>query len=73
MAFALIITLLLLTIILSFWALIDISRSRFKNPNMRTLCLIGVLFFPVLGAIIYFQSKRSLVIKEPRKFQPKFN
>lgn len=67
------ITLVLFTLILGFWALIDISRSRFKNPNKRTIWLVVVLLLPLLGSILYFQKKRSLTAKEPLKFDPKFN
>lgn len=62
-----------LTIILWFWALIDITRSRFKNPTMNTVWLLSVLFFPVLGPILYFLMRKKFVTKEPRKFQPNFN
>lgn len=66
------ITLCLLTIILWFWALTDIVRSRFKKPIMRTLWLIVVLFFTLIGSILYFQMKKTLTTKEPLKFDPKF-
>ena len=62
-----------ITIGLWFWAIIDITRSRFKNRNMNTFWLLAVLFFPILGSIIYFQMRKQFVTKEPRKFQPKFN
>ncbi|WP_338731387.1 PLD nuclease N-terminal domain-containing protein [Mangrovimonas cancribranchiae] len=63
----------ILTIILWFWAIIDITRSRFKSPNMNTIWLLAVLFFPVLGSVFYFQLRKKFVTKEPRKFQPNFN
>lgn len=62
-----------LSIALWFWAIIDISRSRFKNPIMNTMWLLTVLFFPILGSILYFQFKEKFVSKEKRKFQPNFN
>lgn len=62
-----------LTIFLWFWAIIDITRSRFKNPNMNTIWLLAVLFSPILGSILYFQLKSKFVIKNHRKFQPNFN
>ena len=62
-----------LAITLWFWAIIDITRSRFNRPNMNTIWLLAVLFFPVLGSILYFQLKKKLVTKDPRKFQPNFN
>ena len=69
----LIIGFVILTIILWFLAIIDITRSRFKNPNMNTIWLLAVLFFPVLGSIFYFQLRKKFVTKKPRKFQPNFN
>ena len=69
----LIIGFVILTIILWFSAIIDITRSRFKNPNMNTIWFLAVLFFPVLGSIFYFQLRKKFVTKEPRKFQPNFN
>lgn len=69
----LIIGFMALTIILWFWAIIDITRSRFKDPNMNTIWFLAILFFPVLGSILYFQFRKKYVTKEPRKFQPNFN
>lgn len=68
-----IIGLSILTLILVFWALIDITKSRFINPSTRTIWLIFVLFMPILGSILYFQLKKKFTTKEPRKFQPQFN
>lgn len=69
----LIIGLVALAITLSFWAILDIARSRFKNPIMSTVWFLGVLYFPVFGPICYFQWRKKLVKNEPRKFQPNFN
>ena len=56
-----------------FWAIIDITRSRFKNPNMRTVWLIVVLLLPLMGTLIWLFVRKDLVTTEPRKFDPKFN
>lgn len=69
----LIISLIILTIVLWFAAIIDITRSRFKEPYINTISLLAVLFFPVLGSIIYFLLKKQLTTKAPKKFQPNFN
>lgn len=69
----LIIGFVILTIVLWFWAIIDITRSRFKKQNLNTIWLLAVLFFPVLGSILYFQLRKKFIRKEPRKFQPNFN
>lgn len=68
-----IISFIILFIFLWFWAIIDISKSRFKNPTMNTVWYLIVLFFPVIGSIIYFQLKKNYVVIEARKFQPNFN
>ena len=68
-----IIGLIILTLVLVFWAIIDITKSRFKNPTLRTVWLIAVLIFPIIGSILYFQLRRTLITKEPIKFQPDFN
>ncbi|NQU33424.1 MAG: PLDc_N domain-containing protein [Bacteroidetes bacterium] len=72
MEIILIMTLSFLTLILVFWALIDIVRSRFINPNMRTGWLVVVLFFPIIGSILYFQMRKTLTTNETLKFNPKF-
>ena len=69
----LIIVLIILALVIVFWAIIDIAKSRFKNPNNRTIWLVVVLLLPILGSILYFQMKRTLTTKEPLKFDPKFN
>ncbi len=72
MEIILIMTLSFLTLIIVFWALIDIVRSRFINPNMRTVWLVVVLFFPIIGSILYFQMRKTLTTGESLKFNPKF-
>ena len=69
----LILVLIFTTVGLWFGAIIDISRSRFKNVNLNTIWLLIVLFFPILGSIFYFLKRKKLITKEPRKFQPNFN
>lgn len=73
MELTLIIGFVILTMVLWFWAIIDITSSRFKKPHMNTIWFLAVLFFPVLGSILYFQLRKNYVTKEPRKFQPNFN
>ena len=69
----LIIGLSILSIGLWFWALIDIAKSRFKNPTMNTVWLIIVLFFPIIGSIFYFLLRKKYTTKEKRKFNPNFS
>ena len=73
MGITLIIGFIILTIGLWFWAILDIIRSRFKNPTMNTIWFLVVLFLPVLGSIFYFQLRKKFVAKESREFQPNFN
>jgi len=68
----LMITLIVLTVILWIWAFVDISRSRFENPTMKWLWFILILFFPILGSIIYFQFGKKYT-KDPKKFNPDFS
>jgi len=72
MEVVLIITLVILAVFLWFWAIVDITRSRFKKPSMNTVWLLAVLFFPIIGPIFYFQFRKESLTKERRKFQPNF-
>jgi hypothetical protein len=56
-----------------FWAITDIARSRFKKPMMNSVWFFSVLFFPLLGSILYLCLKHKFTTKERRKFQPNFN
>ena len=51
----LMITLAISIAILWIWDFVDISRSRCEYPTMKWLWIILILFFPILGSIIYFQ------------------
>jgi hypothetical protein len=48
------IALVILTVLLTFWALLDISQSKEKD---NLLWFVIVLVLPAVGAIIYFQVK----------------
>lgn len=63
------IALISLTIILSFWALIDMVKTR---RNVNPIWLILILFFPIFGSILYFQMKKE---HSPinNRFNPRFN
>ena len=63
----------ILSLILWFWALIDITKSKFIMPYGNTLWLLIIILFPIIGTIIYFLLKRRITSKEKRKFKPKFN
>ncbi|WP_416376045.1 PLDc N-terminal domain-containing protein [Roseivirga sp.] len=64
---------LLLTIALWVWALVDLSKSRFKSGRTNLLWLLIILFSPIIGSILYFQLKKGFTERRPRQFEPKFN
>jgi len=66
------ISFIILTAILWCWAVFDLVKSRFKNPIHKALGLLMILFFPVLGSILYFQLKEGFVQKKRREFNPDF-
>lgn len=60
------------SLVLWFWAITDIAGSRFAKGHQRTAWLVAVLFFPVIGSILYFQLKKRLIINR-RVFRPDFH
>jgi len=65
-------TFIISSLVLWFWAITDITRSRFHRSNERTSWLLVVLFFPVIGSILYFQLKARFVSRKKRVFKPQF-
>lgn len=66
-------TVILLALVLWFWAILDINRSRFTLPAARILWFLLVLTFPILGPLAYFQLKdRFTQARAKRRFQPDF-
>ena len=61
-----------LAFVLWFWAILDVTRSRFKKTFIKVLWFLVVLLIPVLGSIIYFQFRDKFVFKKARKFEPDF-
>jgi glucan phosphoethanolaminetransferase (alkaline phosphatase superfamily) len=66
---SLMIVLIGLSIMLSIWALVDITKTRFKNPIVHIFLLMLIQFFPVLGPIFYFQYRRKLIKKASSLFE----
>lgn len=66
--------LFLLGIVLPIWAIIDfISCMRSDNYRFNIIWLLLIIFFPIIGAILYFQvGKRSMRIQK-RTFSPDFS
>ena len=56
-----------------FWAISDIARSRFKSTCMNLVWLLIVILFPALGSVVYLIFRKSQIVKEPRRFNPRFN
>jgi len=69
----LIIIYLFLALILWFWSIHDISKSRFNKPFTGLLWMLIVFSLPALGSILYFQLKTAFTRKERRRFNPNFN
>lgn len=64
--------LFVLALVLWLWALIDIARSRFKKPAYKILWILAILFFPILGSILYFMLKKEFILPKKRKSDPDF-
>lgn len=62
-----------LTAIIWIWALVDLVKSSFRNTLTKLLWLLVILFFPILGSIVYFQFARRYKVPVHRKFQPVFS
>jgi hypothetical protein len=45
--------------ILWIYCLVDIIRSEFKDPNMKIIWIVIILFAQVIGAIVYLAMGRS--------------
>ena len=56
-----------------FWAIHNITKSRFKKRFLRTTWLFVVLFYPFEGSILYLIFKKKDIIQKHIRFQPKFN
>lgn len=65
--------LLVLTIVLWIWAVVDILKAEFKNPSLKLVVIVALLIAPVIGSVVYFQFRRQLIVEQKRIFQPKFN
>jgi drug/metabolite transporter (DMT)-like permease len=62
----------ILALFLWIWALIDISRTKFKSSSLKIFWFLAILFFPILGSILYFQLGKKTAARTTRKFNPKF-
>lgn len=53
---------LLIYSILWIYCLVDIIRSEFKDPNMKIIWIVIILFAQVIGAIVYLAMGKSTKI-----------
>ncbi|HCX23559.1 MAG: phospholipase [Flammeovirgaceae bacterium] len=61
----------IVTIPLWIWSIKDVVSTNFTRNHYRTIWLMIVLFFPLLGSICYFLLKSQF--EGPRRtFNPKF-
>jgi len=42
---------------LPIWAIVDIIRSDFKQPDNRLLWIILIVLLPIIGSIIYYYMR----------------
>ena len=63
----------ILTLGLWIWAIVNIVKSSFKDGAQKILWLVVVVLFPILGPIVYFQVGRKYTNRKSRKFNPSFN
>lgn len=61
-----------LQLLITFWAIFDISKSRLKGFYTNSLFLLLIILLPVLGALTYFSVKRYLLLPK-RRFALKFS
>jgi len=54
-----ILTVISFAFILPIWALVDIIRSQFNEPNNKIIWVIVVLLLPFLGSILYLAIGRA--------------
>lgn len=67
-----IISFVLLATTLWIWAAVDIIRKNFKKRNRNLAWYWVILFFPVLGPLLYFQLREKLFDVNPQEFKPNF-
>jgi hypothetical protein len=63
---------LFFALVLWVWALLDVVKISFSSPFLRTLFVMLILLFPLIGSIFYFQMKKRVSV-DSREFRPQFN
>ena len=54
------------------WALLDLASSNFKMTNWKLAWLLIILFFPLLGSILYLLLRKDFKAEKRRSFDPGF-
>ncbi|WP_194975721.1 PLD nuclease N-terminal domain-containing protein [Aquiflexum lacus] len=54
--------------VLWIWALIDLLKSDFKNPNMKLIWAVVVVFANPIGPFIYFIISKGQKINQRKYF-----
>jgi|3_EtaG_2_1085321.scaffolds.fasta_scaffold09548_3 4-amino-4-deoxy-L-arabinose transferase-like glycosyltransferase len=54
-----IILLLLLPLLLIIWAIVDLTKSQFKDDTTKIIWAIFIIFMPFLGALAYLIFGRT--------------
>lgn len=65
-----ILIIIILTLILWFKAISDISRTKFKSDSNNRTWFFIVFFIPIFGAIIYFMLKKKYILTKT-SYQPR--
>ena len=65
--------LLVLSIILWLQAIFDIVKTTFKLKVYKIIWICIILFFPIIGSLIYFRFKRKKKTSKRREFKPNFD
>ena len=65
----LIVTLIILSLILWFKAISDITRTNFKSDKSNRIWFLIVFFIPILGAVVYFSVKKKYIVTKKPRFQ----
>lgn len=55
-----------------FFALLDLAGSKFENQLIRTSWLLIILFFPIVGSLVYLLLGKKQGGKNLREFHPNF-
>ncbi|NJW53221.1 PLDc N-terminal domain-containing protein [Salinimicrobium oceani] len=54
------------------WALLDLANARFKDVKWKLAWLLIIIFFPLLGSILYLLLKKNFKQSRRRSFAPEF-